>query len=182
MGGASRLNMRPSLPMMILLGAALLHAPPASAARKLVSHQGLTAYMPDKFSCAEKVTIFVTGNRASFSGEKIGLQRLAGGVRATLGFECSTPIRAIIFIGVSGKKEVWRGLAAESNDWVLVDLSSGGGGVAKSPGAGAPANKQATGATTPRQDLAGSPVESLSGGAIRLDRGRTRTSWFATLP
>lgn len=176
--------MRLSVSVVILLGAALIHAPPISAARKLVSHQGLTAYVPDKFSCAEKVTIFVTGKPSAFSGEKIGLQRLAGGVRATLGFECSSPIRAIVFVGVSGKKEVWRGLAAESNDWVLVDLSSGGSGVAKAPSTGTDGatSKQAADPGAPPQGPVGSPVESLSGGVIRLDRGRTRTSSFATLP
>ena len=68
-------------PLLVLAGA-LVYGAPAGAARKLVSHRGLTAYMPNDFACAEQVTIFVTGARSAFQGEKLGLQRLTGGVLA----------------------------------------------------------------------------------------------------
>jgi len=167
----------------LLAAAMFLPATPAGAARKLVSHQGLTAYMADDFSCADKVAIFVTGKRSDFEGEKVSLQRLTGGVRATLGFECSTPIEAIVFVGLAGKQEVWRGLAAKSNGWVLVDLAARGPAAdSESGNAGRVAAAPASAAPAPAATPVGNPLESLDAGPIRALRARTRTSPLGILP
>lgn len=117
-----RLNAGAALSVALVAVAAVLASDAAHASRKLVTHQGLEAHVPDDFTCAKKVSVYVFGDRVGdFQGERRTLQRLVGGVRATLGFECSG-ITDIVLIGQASGKTIWRGLVSQSNDWVLVDM------------------------------------------------------------
>lgn len=107
---------------VLVLGAVMLFGADAFASRKLVTHRGLEAHVTDDFACAKQVAVIVVGEAGTvFQGERRALQRLVGGVRATLSFECSG-ITDIVLLGQSGGKTVWRGLVSEKNGWVLVDM------------------------------------------------------------
>lgn len=96
----------------------------AHAARKLATHVGITAYVPDDFACGEQVGVrIVSKKRGVFEGDRRALQRLIGGVRAILGFECSK-IRDIQLIGQVAGSVVWEGVVSENNDWVVVEVFS----------------------------------------------------------
>ncbi len=117
-----RLSSGTALAAALVAAAVVLTSGAAQASRKLVTHQGLEAHVPDDFTCANKVAVYVLGDRvADFQGERRSLQRLVGGVRATLGFECSG-ITDIVLVGQADGKTIWRGLVSQSNGWVLVDM------------------------------------------------------------
>ena len=156
------------------------------AARNLIRHQQLTAYVSDDFACEKRIVLGVRSkSKGAFAGQRRGLQRLLGGARAALKFECSdVSVETIVMVGSVGKNVVWKGFAAESNDWVLQDLplngGRAGGGKSKSAkrssgaGAGAPIAKSVVISTV--------PIATFDGGVLSFERSAVRTSGYGVLP
>jgi hypothetical protein len=98
---------------------------PAQAERTVVRHQAFRATVPDGFSCRDQVVVRVrTDDPRNFRTDTRALQRLVGGLRATLGFECRQ-VKAIRLDGLVGGQLAWRGITAADNGWVLVETPVG---------------------------------------------------------
>ena len=90
--------------------------------RQLVTDQRLTAWVADDFSCAQQVSVTVRGQDAkAFSGNRIDLQKLIGGLRSALAFECPEA-REIWIKGEVGGAPVYSGLVSQAQQWKLVDV------------------------------------------------------------
>ena len=188
MAGASSSSPRLAAASLAALAAAT--AAPAQA-RTLVTHADLTAVVADEFVCASRMNVGVLGkSEAAFAGERQALQRLVGGVRATLGFECKG-VEDIVLVGVVDGREVWRGLVSAKNGWVLVSLPAQAAPVqrptpppaekAPQPARAAAAAPQPAPAPQAAADGAG-PLESFGGGLLRYDDPERPTAAVATFP
>ena len=190
MAGASSSLLRQAASLSAALAVAATAA--SAQARTLVTHADLTAVVAEEFVCAGRVNVGVLGkSEAAFAGERRALQRLVGGVRAILGFECKG-VEDIVLVGVVDGREVWRGLVSAKNGWVLVSLPAQAApaqppspppaekapqparAVAAAPRPAPPPEPQAT-------DGAG-PLESFGGGSLRYDDPERPTAGVATFP
>lgn len=95
-----------------------------AAERKLADMQPFSAFLAAGFTCRPDVTVTVRApDDASFTTNRVELQKLVGGVRAILGFECQTsPITTLVIIGESGGRQVYRGEARATANWLLTDI------------------------------------------------------------
>jgi len=108
---------------IVLAGLFTFAAKPAFAVKKIANHVDLTAVVPDDFTCAQRVKVWVISpSPGAFRGDRIKLQRLMGSVRAALGFQCDN-ISDVMIFGQVNRKLVWRGVVSEKNGWVLVETS-----------------------------------------------------------
>ena len=75
-----------------------------AAERKLADFQPFSASVPAGFTCSPDVTVTVRSpDEASFTNKRVELQKLIGGLRAILGFECpNTPITNLLVVGEAG--------------------------------------------------------------------------------
>ncbi len=90
--------------------------------RLIASHQGLSATVPKNFSCADSVQVTVHApDETAFTGDRIKLQRLIGGVRGKFGFDCPQ-VRNLMIVGRADGREIYRGIISDKNNWVLVDI------------------------------------------------------------
>jgi hypothetical protein len=96
----------------------------AGAKRHFAKFQDLSASVPAGFACETEMTVTVQApDDSAFEANRMKLQKLVGGLRAALGFECpGTPITDLVIVGEVGGREVYRGTASESGDWLLADL------------------------------------------------------------
>lgn len=91
----------------------------ALAQRQLISHKGMRVVTTPGFQCAEKMTGKVIGdNEDVFSGDRLELQRMLGGLRAALSFDCNK-FQEIKIVGEVDGKPVFHGEIAASDGWVL---------------------------------------------------------------
>jgi hypothetical protein len=92
--------------------------------RQLAEFPPFSALAPAGFTCASLVTITVRAPDAlAFTNKRVELQKLVGGLRAILGFECpKTAITDLVVIGTAGGREVYLGTASASENWVLAQL------------------------------------------------------------
>ena len=94
---------------------------PAVAMRELGRHEDLTAVVPANFSCDDRAIVTVRAPDASdFAGDREKLQRLLGGLRIMLDFECPG-LAELVIIGETGGREVFRGHAEQSANWALAE-------------------------------------------------------------
>lgn len=104
--------------------AVLTPSGPANA-RDLASSGTLKATTDAADACRETLPIMVHAPAAAaFTGDRKALQKLIGGLRAILGFECDGKAMpsVLIITGLVGSETVYRGTAAASARWALVDL------------------------------------------------------------
>ena len=58
--------------------------------------------MPADFSCGEQAEVTVRApDPAAFAGDRVALQKLVGGLRIMLGFECAD-LRQLVLVGEAG--------------------------------------------------------------------------------
>ena len=68
-------------------------------ARQIMEVDGLHATVDHNFSCEKEVSINIEAtDDNAFKGDRAGLQKLLGGVRAALGFECDSILSALILL------------------------------------------------------------------------------------
>src|SRR5262245_44303150 len=106
-----------------LIGRAIVTtlAASAQAERLLLSYQGLKAFAPGNAVCGSTYQIKVLAPYSEmFSEGKANVQRLLGGLRSIVSFECPQT-RNLMIMGYVAGREVYRGVASEADDWVLVD-------------------------------------------------------------
>jgi uncharacterized caspase-like protein len=118
---------RPSIQsvLALVLGGYLVSIGPAAAGeRQLGRHEGLTATVPGDFVCGEQATVMVRAqDPAAFAGDRVALQKLLGGLRIMLGFECPN-LQLLVLVGEIAGQQVYRGTASANNGWVLADLET----------------------------------------------------------
>ena len=92
--------------------------------RHLADFQDLSVSLPTGFTCKPEVTVTVQApDESAFTGDRVELQKLIGGLRAILGFECpDIAIAKILIIGEVSGQEVYQGAASENGDWLIEDL------------------------------------------------------------
>jgi uncharacterized caspase-like protein len=96
----------------------------AAGERQLGRHEGLTASVPGDFACTEQATVTVRAqDPAAFAGDRVALQKLLGGLRIMLGFECPN-LQLLVLVGEIAGQQVYRGTASANNGWVLADLET----------------------------------------------------------
>jgi hypothetical protein len=96
-------------------------AAPAQAERLLLSHQDLKAFAPDNAVCSSTYQVNVLAPDAEmFSERKTDVQHLLGGLRTIMSIECPQT-KNLLIIGYVKGREVYRGVASETGNWVLVD-------------------------------------------------------------
>lgn len=103
---------------------ALVASAPADAqsAQMLLAHEQMQAYVIGP-SCARQVHIEIRSPSASyFAGDRLDVQRLAGGARQVLGFNCDV-IEKVTFSGKVGGRVVFAGLVEQRDDWRLIGFS-----------------------------------------------------------
>lgn len=95
-------------------------APPE---RQLAEFPPFVALAPAGFTCATLVTVTVRAlDEADFTNKRVELQKLVGGLRAILGFECpKTAITDLVIVGEAGGKQIYHGATSESGNWLLKD-------------------------------------------------------------
>ncbi|MEH6476224.1 MAG: peptidoglycan-binding domain-containing protein [Sneathiella sp.] len=99
-----------------------LAAAPAIAERLLASRADMTAILSDDYKCGKTIPLTVrSGSEDAFTGDRVELQRMLGGLRVVFGFECPEAENMIIDGEVAGKK-VFKGAAAKDQDWLLIVL------------------------------------------------------------
>jgi hypothetical protein len=98
----------------------LLAAGMAHAERTVVTHAGTRVVLADSADwCGERVRLTVRASDPSvFEGDRLELQRLIGGARGILGFECPS-VRHIEVVGEAGHGPVFAARALASNNWLL---------------------------------------------------------------
>lgn len=102
----------------------LFIATPASFARQLVEVDGLHATVDQNLKCAENVSVNIDTYDASvFQGDRIKLQKLMGGVRVALDFECNN-ISRINIIGKVNGEAVYHAHVQGQDGWRLTDVTS----------------------------------------------------------
>lgn len=109
----------------VLNALSLLSAGAAQGAeRKLADLQPFSAFAPAGFACGKEVTVTVRApEEAVFARNRVELQKLIGGLRAILGFECpNATISNLVVVGEAGGRQVYRGSATASDDWRLTDI------------------------------------------------------------
>jgi uncharacterized caspase-like protein len=107
---------------VLLVGCLLVVSVASAAERELGRHESLRAVVSDDFSCGEQVQVTVRAPEASaFAGDRVALQKLVGGLRIILGFECPD-LQQMVLIGEAAGEEVYRGTASAGSGWVLVSL------------------------------------------------------------
>jgi uncharacterized caspase-like protein len=111
--------------LALVLGGYLVSIGTAAAGeRQLGRHEGLTATVPGDFVCSEQATVMVRAqDPAAFAGDRVALQKLLGGLRIMLGFECPN-LQLLVLVGESAGRQVYRGTASASNGWLLADLET----------------------------------------------------------
>ena len=109
----------------LILAVYLLSTGAAAAGERLLGrHEELTATVPGEFVCGEQATVTVRAqDPAAFAGDRIALQKLLGGLRIMLGFECPK-LRLLVLVGEIAGQQVYRGTAAANDGWVLTDLET----------------------------------------------------------
>jgi uncharacterized caspase-like protein len=115
--GAGRLA-----PALVLLGGLFVAGIAPAAERELGRHESLRAVVPGDFACAPQVTVTVRAPEpALFGGDRIALQKLVGGLRIMLGFECQD-LRQLVLVGEAAGEVVYHGMASADSGWVLATL------------------------------------------------------------
>ena len=115
-------GIRPAI--LLALGCCVVTIGMAAAAeeRELGRHEALRAMVPGDFQCGEQAEVTVRAPDPSpFAGDRIALQKLLGGLRIMLGFECPD-LQMLVLIGEAAGNEVYRGTASAHEGWVLADL------------------------------------------------------------
>jgi len=94
-----------------------------AAERRLVDFQELSASIPAGFACGPKVTVTVRApDDSAFTGDRLKLQKLIGGLRTILDYECpKTVITSLLIVGQAAGQEVFRGTASKNRNWLLAD-------------------------------------------------------------
>lgn len=85
-----------------------------------MKYEGIRVLMPDTADwCSDNVSVQLIANDSSvFSGNSQTLQKLLGGIRAALSFECSG-VKRIELAGNVGAVEAYRGYASAAEGWRL---------------------------------------------------------------
>lgn len=97
---------------------------PAHAERALISSGGFSASLADGTGCADAMAVRVTTEESGMFVEARGeLQKLLGGLRAVLGFDCEG-VERIDLEGVAAGAVAYRGHASADGGWRLVDAVS----------------------------------------------------------
>ena len=111
--------------LALILAACVLSIGAAAAGERLLGrHEGLTATVGGDFVCGEQATVMVRAQDPTvFAGDRIALQKLLGGLRIMLGFECPN-LRLLVLVGEVAGQQVYRGTASANDGWVLADLET----------------------------------------------------------
>lgn len=98
---------------------------PAKAERVLVTKNNISVVIENEQSwCSKSVDLaFRSDNPAVFSGDRAEVQKILGGLRAIMGFECPQ-VEEILLRGQVGGSEVFRGNSSKSNGWILAELGT----------------------------------------------------------
>lgn len=109
---------------LVAVGCLLVASIASAAERELGRHESLRAVVAGDFSCGEQVEVTVRAPEPSmFGGDRVALQKLVGGLRIMLGFECPN-LRQLVLIGEAAGEEVYRGTASADGGWVLASLQT----------------------------------------------------------
>lgn len=104
---------------MLVAGA---FASPALADKLILQQDGISAYLPDGFACAEKVRLTFEGKSAeAFKSDRSRLEKLTGAARTALGFQCEG-IKDILIKGIAGGQTVFAAVSSEGTGWELFDV------------------------------------------------------------
>ncbi|MBX2835098.1 MAG: hypothetical protein KTR28_09035 [Micavibrio sp.] len=93
----------------------------AYAERKIVENDGMVAYAEGNICHAPANIIIKTDNPSDFSGNKIKLQKLIGGLQVPLSIECSKELPNLIITGFVSDRKVFQGIAYPDDEWRLVE-------------------------------------------------------------
>lgn len=109
--------------LVVTAGCLALVGAGAAAQQTLATLDDLTAEFDERFRCGQRVTLNVRApSEASFQGNRSSLQRLLGGARAALGFQCGDEeIRQINVVGWVGRQAVFHGHLRAEERWVLAE-------------------------------------------------------------
>lgn len=134
----------------------------AFAERQLMVHKGMRVMTTPGFKCADSMTVkVIADNESVFTGDRVELQRMLGGLRASLSFDC-TKFKEIKIIGEVAGKPVFNGEIAAKDGWVL-KVSTASGEVGQTGTSDALLNPPPTKFTVQRQSKL-SALDSLSTG------------------
>jgi len=104
----------------VAIGLAIAVAAPASADRVLLKYEDLQALVPDGTGwCSAQPTVTLRGQSAADFTDTARLQKLLGGLRAALSFECPQA-QQVNLVGRVGDADVYKASAAAANGWALV--------------------------------------------------------------
>ncbi len=105
---------------LVVICTLLLAGGMAHAERTVVTHAGTRVVLADDADwCGERVRLTVrTDDPSVFEGDRLDLQRLIGGARGILGFECAA-FRHIEVVGETGQGPVFTARARAANNWLL---------------------------------------------------------------
>lgn len=150
----------------------LLSASTAHSERVLTSYADMTAVLKDDYKCSKTVPLTVRSSTdEAFVGDRVELQRLLGGLRIVVGFECPETENMIIN-GEVGGIQVFKGAAAKDQDWQLIVLiePTVASGKADQPQKTEPAQEATSSPTVdagiPNRDWCGQDGDSLPENAL----------------
>ncbi|HET6472704.1 MAG TPA: AAA family ATPase, partial [Pseudomonadales bacterium] len=105
----------------LLLGVvSIVAASTASADRTLLTYEHIQAVVPDtKAWCSAKAGIVLRGAADSDFTDSVRMQKLLGGLRAAMTFECPEA-QSVTLVGTVGNAIVYKATAAAANGWALV--------------------------------------------------------------
>lgn len=150
-----------ALATVVLLGTTAM-PPPARAERTLLSGNGIDAVLSDESDwCGDTVSLVLrTDDASAFEGDRLDLQRLLGGLRAVLGFECPA-VRTVLLTGEVSGTTVFNGRIGESAGWTLEVLEPAAAPVAVAGApAPAPAAKEPSPSAEDRPPAAGTDLSA----------------------
>jgi len=105
---------------ILVAAVAIAAALPAAAERVLINYQGLQAAVPDGNAwCTAQPTVAVHGKTAADFADTARLEKLLGGLRAALSFECPQA-QQVTLVGSAEGADVYKATAAAANGWTLV--------------------------------------------------------------
>lgn len=98
-----------------------LMAAPNTYARQLMENDGLRATIDPSFKCSDSISLSIdTQNINEFQGDGTKLQKLMGGVRAALSFECDK-IERINIVGKVNSETVYHAYVQSQDNWRLTN-------------------------------------------------------------
>jgi hypothetical protein len=95
---------------------------PSAAERNLGRYEELQAVAPEGFNCEEPTVEVRAPAGSAFQGDRLKLQKLVGGLRIMLAYECPD-LERLTIVGEAGGREVFRGEVRKADGWALTDAA-----------------------------------------------------------